>query len=222
VSIGASTRALHALASRVPLRRAGLGLAIGFALLSLALGWSSLHIEGAGCSRSARVALTSNGMTWEVIDGVWRKDGDALVGSGGTIETSAEYGDATIELDAEQVADSGERNVGIWFRCAFADYDPRKTNGYEVDWTARNRMNEFVNAASVSKPLHRAWLSVRALRPLKNHVVVRAYGGTFIVEVNGVEVDRFSDDTFRRGHVRLWVESRAQSVRFEHVWITPT
>jgi hypothetical protein len=206
-------------ASRLPFRRAGLGVAIGVALLVLALSWYSLHAAVDVGDRSARV-ITSNGMTWEVIDGVWRTDGDALVGSGGSIETRAEYEDVTIELDAEQNTDSGERSVGIGFRCAFAAYDPRKTNGYEVDWSARNRMNEFVNVASVSKSLHRTWLSSRSLRPLKNHVVVRARGSTFIVEVNGVEVDRFHDDTFQHGHVRLWVESKAQSVRFEHVLIT--
>jgi hypothetical protein len=165
--------------------------------------------------------LTSGGIEWEVLDGAWGANGDVLVGSGGHIESSAEYGDATIELDVEQLTNSGERNVGIAVRSAFTDCDPRKTNGYEVDWTSTRRMNEFVSNASVAKPLHRAWLSSPALMPLKNHVVVRARGSTFIVEVNGVAVDSFSDDSFTHGHVRLWVESSAQAARFSNVRITP-
>jgi hypothetical protein len=101
------------------------------------------------------------------------------------------------------------------------DYDARKTNGYEVDWTARKRINEFVSVANVAKPFHRAWLPSPALQPLRNHVMVRARGSTFVVEVNGVPVDSFSDDAYVRGHVRLWVESTTQAVRFAHVRITP-
>jgi hypothetical protein len=173
------------------------------------------------CSRSRRVTLTSSEIAWEVIDGAWETDGDVLVGRGGLIQTTGEYGDATVELDVEQLPDRRERAVGVGLRCSFADYDPRKTNGYEVNWTSRKRMNEFVTAASVSKPFHRDWLSSGALQPLKNHVVVRARGRTFIVEVNGVAVDSFSDDAYPRGHVRLWVETTAQTVRFMRVRITP-
>jgi hypothetical protein len=172
------------------------------------------------CSRG-RGTLTSGGLTWEIIDGAWAADHDTLLGSGGHLETAMEYGDATIELDVEQYADSRNRNVGICFRCAVTDYDPRKTNGYEVDWTSTRRLNEFVSAANVSKPVHRTWLQSQALQPLKNHVIVRARGTTFVVEVNGVAVDSFSDDSYARGHVRLWVESTAQAVRFTNVRITP-
>jgi hypothetical protein len=175
----------------------------------------------AACSRPGRVALNSGGVTWEVLDGAWGTDGNTLIGSGGSIETAAEYDDATIELDVEQFVDSGERNVGVGFRSALTDYDPRKTNGYEVDWTSRRSLNEFVSSASSSKALHRAWLSSPALRPLKNHVLVRARGTVFIVEVNGVAVDSFSDDEYPRGHFRLWVESTTQAVRFSNVRITP-
>jgi hypothetical protein len=144
-----------------------------------------------------------------------------LVGRGGQIQTTGEYGDATIELDVEQFTDSRERTVGVGIRCSFTAYDAAKTNGYEVDWTSRKRMNEFVSVASVSKPFHRVWLSSGALQPVKNHLVVRARGRTFLVEVNGVVVDSFSDDAYPRGHVRLWVETTAQTVRFERVRITP-
>jgi hypothetical protein len=173
------------------------------------------------CSRSGRITLTSSGIAWEVIDGAWETDGDVLVGRGGEIQTTEEYGDATIELDVEQSPDPRERTVGVGLRCSFTAYDPAKTNGYEVDWTSRKRMNEFVSGASVSKPFHRVWLSSGALQPLKNHVVVRARGPTVIVEVNGTAVDSFTDDTYPRGHVRLWVETTAQTVRFARVRITP-
>jgi hypothetical protein len=132
-----------------------------------------------------------------------------------------EYGDATIELDVEQYADSRDRDVGIGVRCEVTDYDPGKTNGYEVDWTSTRRLNAFVSSANVSKPVHRTWLQSPVLQPLKNHVVLRAQGSTFVVEVNGMAVDSFSDDSYPRGHVRLWVESTAQAVRFSHVRITP-
>jgi hypothetical protein len=182
---------------------------------------AALWLATTTCSRSGRVILTSGGIAWEVLDGAWGTDGDTLIGSGGHVETAAEYDDATIEVDVEQYADSGERNVGIGFRSAFTDYDPRKTNGYEVDWTSKKRMNAFVNAASVSMPLHRAWLSSPALQPLRNHVVVRIRGSTFLVEVNGVAVDSFRDNAYTHGHVRLWVETSAQAVRFSNVRITP-
>jgi hypothetical protein len=172
------------------------------------------------CSRSGRVTLTSSGIAWEVIDGAWETDGDVLVGRGGQIQTTGEYGDATIELDVEQSPDSRERTVGVGLRCSLA-YDPAKTNGYEVDWTSRKRINEFVTTANVSKSLHRVWLSSAALQPLKNHVVVRARGPTFIVEMNGMAVDSFNDDAYPRGHIRLWVETTAQTVRFAQVRITP-
>jgi hypothetical protein len=173
------------------------------------------------CARTGRATVTSGGMTWEVVDGAWGTDGDTLIGSGGHIETRAEYSDATIEVDVEQYADSGDRNVGIGFRCAATAYDPRKTDGYEVDWNSRKRMTVSVSTASVSKPLHRGWVAAAMLQPLKNHVVVRARGNTFVVEMNGVTVERYSDDEYARGHLRLWVESTGQAARFAHVRITP-
>jgi hypothetical protein len=180
-----------------------------------------LLLATAACSRSDRVTLTSGGIEWGVIDGAWKTDGDALIGSKGLIETVAEYGDAVIEADVEQRTDARERTVGVGFRCSFTDYDPAKTNGYEVDWTSQKRMNEFVGVASVWRSPRRTWLSSRALQPATNHVVVRARGSTFLIEVNGLAVDSFSDDAYARGHVRLWVESTAQTVRFDHVRITP-
>jgi hypothetical protein len=182
---------------------------------------AALLLATSSCARPGKGTLTSGGVAWEVLDGAWGTDGDSLIGSGGRVETAADYDDATIELDVEQYVDSGERNVGIGFRSALTDYDPRKTNGYEVNWTSTRRLNEFVSSANVSNPLHRAWLSSPALQPLKNHVIVRARGSVFIVEVNGMAVDSFSDDEYTHGHVRLWVESSTQAVRFSHVRITP-
>jgi hypothetical protein len=173
------------------------------------------------CPKSGRSTLDCGGLTWEVVDGVWRTDGDALIGSGGHIETAAEYADLTIDVTVEEYADAGERSVGIGLRVGVPAYDPRKTNGYEVDWTSRRKMNEFVSMASVSRPLHRTWISLPALQPLKNHLVVTAKGRIVAIVVNGIAVDSFSDDEFAKGHVRLRVESTAQVVRFAQVRITP-
>jgi hypothetical protein len=170
---------------------------------------------------SGRATLTSAGTTWEVIDGTWKVEGNTLMGSGGHVQSTAEYDDVTIEMDVEQNADLGDRNVGVGLRYSFTNYDSRKTNGYDINWNSRKRINEFVGEANVWKPLHRNWLSSPALQPLNNHLVVRARGALFSVEVNGVVIDTFSDGTYVRGHVSLWVESTRQTVRFANIRLSP-
>src|SRR5579863_1912859 len=88
-----------------------------------------LSLLTTACPKSVgHATLEAAGTAWVVIDGTWRVDGDTLIGSGGHVQSTAEYDDLTIDVDVEQSADSGDRSVGIGLRYSFTSYDPRKTN----------------------------------------------------------------------------------------------
>ncbi|MFT3775039.1 MAG: hypothetical protein QM820_57560 [Minicystis sp.] len=163
--------------------------------------------------------------TWEVKSGDWHVEGNTLIGRGGVIMTADEQADAVIEMDVDTNGSIGDRTIGIGFRqqpreAGFAG--EKKGAGYGFNFTGNRAFNVFRGSDNYWMPVNPAFTSFQpspALDGIKNHVVIRTVGKRTDVNVNGVRIMRFEDDTFARGRISLWVESTASAVRFSNVKI---
>jgi hypothetical protein len=193
-----------------------LGLAPFFAALALA-----------SCSKSAptttgRPQLQAGGVTWQVLGGTWAKDGDALVGTGGHIQTVADFTDGTVEISVEETEPS-DQTIGIGFRYSFANNDPTHSTGYGLHFSKRG-FNVFRGANNYWQPVNpelRGFVPSSSINPTRNRFVLRMSGTSFQIDANGDSLFIFTDTTHPHGHVDLWVESQTQKVRFSNIRMTP-
>jgi hypothetical protein len=176
------------------------------------------------CSKSepagkpGRVEIQAGGVTWQVLDGTWRKDGDALVGSGGRVESKSDI-DGAFEIDVEDTAPTpGPGVTGIGFRYSLHGDDPARANGYMLNLKG-STFSIVRGANSYWQPVApelRGFQPSGLVDPRKNHVAVRMLGASFRIDVHGDSLVSFDDSTFAGGRVCLSVESPAQSVRFSN------
>jgi hypothetical protein len=181
----------------------------------------------ASCSKPAptptgRPQLQAGGVAWQILGGTWTKDGDALVGTGGHIQTVADFTDGTAELTVEQTEPS-EQTIGIGFRYSFANNDPTHSTGYALHFSKRG-FNVFRGANNYWQPVNpelRGFVPSSTIEPTRNRFVLRLSGGTFQIDANGASLFMFTDTTHPHGHIDLWVESPTQKVRFSNIRLSP-
>jgi protein kinase-like protein len=201
-------------------------------------GWPEPSAERRAPSlEGASWELSAGGSGWHVQKGTWRLEGDALLGSGGRVISSAELADGTLDLDYELVEGPGT-TVGIGFRATPALYDKDGggygtnfrlgTNTFNVfrgkdgDWES-NKFSRVLADGSweVVDPAYPDFYPSPAVNPEKNHVSVRAEGSMFTIAVNGQTVGVLEDGLYPTGRVTLWVNSPKSTVRFSNLRITP-
>lgn len=185
----------------------------------------SAAISG-GCRSSAAAPAgvkEAFGLHWTTIGGMWEVSPDALVGSGGWLMTTEQFGDATIELDAELLGGVGGRTLGVGFR-----YQPvtdiTKASGYGVNLTTgASTYNVFKGTSGSWMPTNPAFTSFQpspSVQPKRNHIEIRSAGKSHTIKVNGQQIARFEDETYATGAVNLWVESSGEKVKFTNVRVT--
>jgi len=166
-----------------------------------------------------RRTLAAAGQTWEVIDGEWSRDGDALVGRSGHIQTTRDLRDAVLEVDVD-FPDGKAATVGLGFRYSLTGDDPRAQCGYGVNFRPGPEIATFLGEngewGAIGDGYHRS----SALHEGKNHFVIRMAGTSFTVEANGQPVEAFTDARWPSGRVNFWV-ARTEG-RFSNVRITPS
>jgi hypothetical protein len=166
---------------------------------------------------SGRAEIQAGGITWVVLGGTWSKDGDALVGSGGRVESKSNVADGTFELDVEKTVAAREPGVvGIGFRYSLHADDPERANGYLLNlkgttFTVVRGANSYWQPV---QPEVRGFQPSGLLDPSKNHVSVKMTGSSFRLDVHGDSLLGFEDTTYPHGRVGLAVESPAETVRF--------
>jgi len=101
-----------------------LGLLLGVAALALV----SCSKSG-GPTKGGRPELEVGGVTWRVLNGTWKKDGDSLLGSGGHVQSAVDLTDGTVEMDIEEEGSLGH-TVGVGFRYTLYEDDPSRASGY--------------------------------------------------------------------------------------------
>jgi len=192
---------------------------------SLALSTAIAALASLSCSKpepvkAGRPTLTAGGVTWRILNGNWKKQGDSLVGSGGHIQSATELTDGTIEMDIEEQG-GAPSTVGVGFRYMLFNDDPSRASGYTLNLSG--------NAFNVFRGANNYWLSVNPdtkglipssiIDPKKNHVIIRLKGPSFEIDVNGASLINLSDSAYTHGHVNLWVESAGQSVLFSNIQV---
>lgn len=166
-------------------------------------------------------ALRAGGLMWHPQNGAWREDEGALTGSGGQVYSDWVMDDGEIALDIEVISDSGGAHaVGVGFRAKPA-IDPSDGSGYGANIRiAKGTFNVFKGTDGDWQPVdpaHPTYHPSPAITPGKVSVVVRAKGALMEIEVNGMVIASFHDETYKRGRVTLWVESLSQTVRFSKI-----
>jgi hypothetical protein len=175
-------------------------------------------------------ALRAGDSGWFAQEGIWKVEGDSLLGRGGQVISSVELNDGTLELDIELVdgldttlGDGTGLAVGVGFR-ARPVARRSDASGYGVNFRlGTDTFNLFKGIDGdwdVFDPNFPKYHPSPAVDPVKNHVVVHAAGGTFAITVNERPLASFADDDFPKGRVTLWVHSAQTTVRFSNIRIT--
>jgi hypothetical protein len=180
-------------------------------------------------TKAARAQLSAGGVTWRVLSGSWRTEGDALVGSGGRIQSVTDLTDGTLEMDIEERGATGH-TVGVGFRYLLVDDDPLRSSGYTLN-LGDHAFNVFrgannywvpVNPDLAGGPLTAGTTKLATsslIDPKKDHVVLRMKGQDFEIDVNGAALMSFTDAACSHGHVHLWVEAADQVVVFSNLHV---
>jgi serine/threonine protein kinase len=166
-----------------------------------------------------RRTFDAAGQTWEVVDGEWFRDGDALVGRSGHIQTTRDVSDAVLEVDVD-FPDGKAATVGLGFRYSLTGDNPRAQCGYGVNFRPGPEIATFLGEdgdwGAIGDGYHRS----PSLHEGKNHFVIRMAGTSFTVEANGQPAEAFTDARWPSGRVNFWV-ARTEG-RFSNVRITPS
>jgi hypothetical protein len=170
--------------------------------------------------KAGRPTLEASGVTWRVMGGSWKKEGDALVGSAGHLQSSAPLSDGTIELDVEELGATGHV-VGIGFRYGSLGDDPARSTGYRLS-LSDHAFGVLRGANDYWVPINpdsRGLVKSSIVDAKKNHVVIRMKGEDVEIDVNGAALTNFHDAAYAKGHVDLWVETAEQKVAFSNVHV---
>jgi hypothetical protein len=192
------------------------GLLLGIAVLALV----SCSKSG-GPTKGGRPELEVGGVTWRILTGTWKKDGDSLVGKGGHIQSAVELIDGTIEMDIEEEGAVGH-TIGVGFRYTLYEDDPARASGYTLNLSPQ-AFNVFRGANDYWLPVNpdtKRLVTSSIIDARKNHILIRLKGNYFDIDANGAALVNFTDASHTHGHVNLWVETGEQSVRFSNIHVT--
>ena len=167
-----------------------------------------------GCGIAAEPDLSS-----------WSRVGDEELAIDGNSAAAGPHEDATYLVSPEQYADvkmsvefliEADTNSGVFIRCS----DPAAVspdNCYEINiWDDHpNQDNRTGSIVRLAKPLAHVdtvgkWSVME----------VEAVGDLIVVQVNGVETARFSDDRFVSGHVAVQFGAGG-SLQFRNLQVEP-
>jgi hypothetical protein len=193
-----------------------LGLLSGLAALAVA----SCSKSGAP-TKGGRPELEVGGVTWRILNGTWKKDGDSLVGKGGHIQSAVDLTDGTIEMDVEEEGAVGH-TIGVGFRYTLYEDDPSRASGYTLNLSPQ-AFNVFRGANDYWLPVNpdtKKLVVSSIIDARKNHILIRMKGGYFEIDANGAALVNFTDASYPHGHVNLWVETADQSARFSNIHVT--
>jgi hypothetical protein len=198
-----------------PRKARAIAAVVALAGLAVAAGAVGL---GVARSPAPRTSFDAAGQRWEIVDGDWRRDGDTLVGTSGHAQTTIDLADATLSLDLD-LAGKPPPTVGVGFRYSLTGDDPRAQCGYGFNLRGGSEAASFLGENGDWGPVGRGYQATPALHAGANHLVVRMKGADFRIEVNGTQVDAFTDSRWPHGRVNLWV-SRGEA-RFSNVRVAP-
>jgi hypothetical protein len=185
------------------------------ALLSLGVSCSKPEPQKPG-----RAELTFGGVTWQVLDGSWSVDGDALVGSGGRVQSKKAVADGTFDVDVEP-GDAPGAEASVGFRYALTYDDPSRAEGYLLKMKDKT-FNVFRGANSYFQPVlpeMKGFSPSGLLNGKREHVSIHMMGSAFRIDANGDPLLSFEDTTFARGRVELG--AGGGKVRFSGVQLSP-
>ncbi len=155
-----------------------------------------------------RPRFEAAGQTWEIVDGTWTRDGDALVGGSGHVQTTVDLEDATIELDFDVPLTGPHGTLGIGFRYTLTGDSPKAQCGYGFNFNNTPRMASLIGDDGDWNPLGEVgFRPAPALKLDHNHFAIHMKGASFVVEANGQVVDSFTDSRWPRGRLNLWVQT---------------
>jgi tRNA A-37 threonylcarbamoyl transferase component Bud32 len=168
-----------------------------------------------------RPRFEAAGQTWEIVDGTWTRDGDALVGGSGHVQTTFEMEDGTIDLDFDVPLTGPHGTLGIGYRYTLTGDSPKAQCGYGFNFNNTPRMASLIGDDGDWNPLGpEGFHPAPVLKLDHNHFVIHMTGASFVIEANGQVVDSFTDGRWPRGRLNLWVQTA--TARISNVRITPT
>jgi hypothetical protein len=227
-----SRRELATLTERTgsaPRRRPRAGAWLAWTLLViLPLGGAAMWLRDRGAAApppsvaSPRPAeLRAGGLAWRVQDGSWREEEGTLVGSGGQVISTNALGDGTLELDVASLTEGASHAVGVGFRAQLGT-EREDGSGYGVNFRLGTDRFDVLEgrAGAWSSVVEQGRRGSPSLRARDNHVLVRARGGHFEIEINGERAASFDDATYASGGLTLWVQSHNERVRFSGIHFT--
>ncbi len=176
-----------------------------------------------------RDKFQTEGLSWEVIDGSWKVENGALIGLTGHIQTQTDITDATIDLDVE-LTEAIDRLYGLGFRFSLVQDDPTRKNGYALNFLGksfnvlRGQNNRWISLLDQdpTKPLPETYVKSPEIDERKNHVTIVMKGKSFVISINGKEVNHFEDSVYSSGRLMLWVpDPGGQPARFTNIRVHP-
>lgn len=198
-----------------------MGISRSFALLLAPFVLALLSCSKSEPVKAGRPQLQVGGMSWRIVSGNWKKEGDTLVGSGGHIQSVTDLSDGTLEMDVEERGASSYYTVGLGFRYTLFDDQQSRASGYTLNLQGHG-FNVFRGANDYWLPVNpdtKGFIKSSIIDPKKNHVIIRMKGSSFEFEVNGAPLINLSDDAYAHGHVNLWVETAEQTVVFSNIQV---
>ncbi len=168
---------------------------------------------------ATRPTLEGAGQTWQLIDGEWSVDGDEVVGKSGHLQTTTTMTDGLIELDVRPPTDTFGV-AGIGFRYSLTKDNPRAQCGYGFNIRHDLLTASFLGEDGDWGPVNGGYRASPAAHAGWNHLVIHLNGPSFTIDLNGQQVDAFSNVLFTEGRVNLW--ARLSEIRVAHVQIVPT
>src|SRR5271169_3683190 len=129
-----------------------MGIPRSLGLLLALAAFAVLSCSKSEPAKAGRPRLEAGGVTWRVLSGNWKKEGDALVGSGGHIQSVTDMTDGSIEMDIEEKAAAGH-TVGLGFRYLLVDDQPSRASGYRLNLSS-HAFNVFRGANDYWLPLN--------------------------------------------------------------------
>jgi hypothetical protein len=168
---------------------------------------------------TTRPLLEGAGQTWELVDGEWSVEGDELVGKSGHLQTTASMTDGLVELDVRAPTETFGV-AGIGFRYSLTNDNPRAQCGYGFNIRHDLLTASFLGEDGDWGPVNGGYRASPAVHAGWNHLVIHMNGPSFTIDMNGQQVDAFTNVLFAEGRLNVW--ARLSEIRVAHVQIVRT